>query len=87
MKIAPGIHRIGDNSMINAYLIEQASEVTIIDAGVPADDPFGRTCRAPQRRPRWAGDGTAASLWVCLRALVFLDRPHVPVGVFEEAVA
>ena len=34
MKIAPGIHRIGDNSMINAYLLEQAGEVTIIDAGV-----------------------------------------------------
>ena len=34
MKIAPGIHRIGDSSMINAYLIEQAGEVTIIDAGV-----------------------------------------------------
>jgi glyoxylase-like metal-dependent hydrolase (beta-lactamase superfamily II) len=35
MKIAPGIHRIGENSMINAYLVEQAGEVTIIDAGVP----------------------------------------------------
>ena len=35
MKIAPGIHRIGGNSMINAYLVEQAGEVTIIDAGVP----------------------------------------------------
>jgi glyoxylase-like metal-dependent hydrolase (beta-lactamase superfamily II) len=35
MKIAQGIHRIGDNSMINAYLVEQAGEVTIIDAGVP----------------------------------------------------
>jgi glyoxylase-like metal-dependent hydrolase (beta-lactamase superfamily II) len=35
MKIAPGIHRIGDNSMINAYLVDQAGEVTIIDAGVP----------------------------------------------------
>jgi glyoxylase-like metal-dependent hydrolase (beta-lactamase superfamily II) len=34
MKIAPGVHRIGDNSMINAYLVEQAGEVTIIDAGV-----------------------------------------------------
>jgi hypothetical protein len=34
MKLAPGIHRIGDNSMINAYLLEQAGEVTIIDAGV-----------------------------------------------------
>jgi glyoxylase-like metal-dependent hydrolase (beta-lactamase superfamily II) len=35
MKIAPGIHRIGDNSMINSYLVEQGGEVTIIDAGVP----------------------------------------------------
>jgi glyoxylase-like metal-dependent hydrolase (beta-lactamase superfamily II) len=35
MKIAPGIHRIGPSSMVNAYLIEQAGEVTIIDAGVP----------------------------------------------------
>jgi glyoxylase-like metal-dependent hydrolase (beta-lactamase superfamily II) len=34
MKIAPGIHRIGDNSMINAYLVEDAGEVTIIDAGI-----------------------------------------------------
>lgn len=35
MKIAPGIDRIGSNSMINSYLIEQAGEVTIVDAGVP----------------------------------------------------
>src|SRR5262249_10651107 len=33
MKIAPGIHRIGDNSMINAYLVEQAGEVTNIHRG------------------------------------------------------
>jgi glyoxylase-like metal-dependent hydrolase (beta-lactamase superfamily II) len=35
LRIAPGIHRIGDNSMINSYLVEQEGEVTIIDAGVP----------------------------------------------------
>ena len=35
MRIAPGIHRIGGHSMINAYLVEQAGEVTIIDAGLP----------------------------------------------------
>jgi glyoxylase-like metal-dependent hydrolase (beta-lactamase superfamily II) len=35
MKIAPGIHRIGGNSIINSYLLEQAGEVTIIDAGAP----------------------------------------------------
>jgi glyoxylase-like metal-dependent hydrolase (beta-lactamase superfamily II) len=35
MKIAPGIHRIGDQSIVNSYLLEDAGEVTIIDAGVP----------------------------------------------------
>ena len=35
MKIAPGIHRVGDQSVVNAYLLEDAGEVTIIDAGVP----------------------------------------------------
>jgi glyoxylase-like metal-dependent hydrolase (beta-lactamase superfamily II) len=35
MKIAPGIHRIGDKSMVNSYLLEEAGEVTIIDAGLP----------------------------------------------------
>jgi glyoxylase-like metal-dependent hydrolase (beta-lactamase superfamily II) len=35
VRIAPSIHRIGDNSIINSYLVEQYGEVTIIDAGVP----------------------------------------------------
>ena len=35
MKIAPGIHRIGDRSIVNAYLLEDAGEVTVIDAGLP----------------------------------------------------
>ena len=35
MKIAPGIHRIGDQSIVNSYLLEDAGEVTVIDAGVP----------------------------------------------------
>ena len=34
MRIASGIHRIGDHSIINAYLIEEANEVTLVDAGV-----------------------------------------------------
>jgi glyoxylase-like metal-dependent hydrolase (beta-lactamase superfamily II) len=34
MQIAPGIHRIGDDSIINAYLVEEANEVTVVDAGV-----------------------------------------------------
>jgi glyoxylase-like metal-dependent hydrolase (beta-lactamase superfamily II) len=35
MKIAPGIHRIGDQSMVNSYLLEDAGEVTVVDAGLP----------------------------------------------------
>ena len=36
MEIAPGIRRIGKRDIVNAYLVEDAGEVTIIDAGVPA---------------------------------------------------
>ena len=35
MKVAPGIHRLGDRSIVNSYLVEDSGEVTIIDAGVP----------------------------------------------------
>ncbi len=35
MRIASGIHRFGDNSIINSYLVEDVGEVTIIDAGMP----------------------------------------------------
>ena len=34
MRITDGVHRIG-NGTINAYLIEEAGEITVIDAGVP----------------------------------------------------
>src|SRR4029453_18126128 len=56
MKLAAGIHRIGDHSIVNAYLLEDAGEVTIIDAGVPGyyrDIPrelaaMGRPARAEE---------------------------------------
>jgi glyoxylase-like metal-dependent hydrolase (beta-lactamase superfamily II) len=35
VKLAPSIHRLGTSSVVNAYLVEEAGEVTIIDAGVP----------------------------------------------------
>ena len=38
MQIASGIHRIGDRSIINAYLIEEANEVTAGQAS-PAATP------------------------------------------------
>ena len=34
MQIAPGLHRLGDGR-VNAYLLADGSDVTIIDAGVP----------------------------------------------------
>lgn len=34
MQIAPSIHRIGSNSIINAYLVAEGGEVTIVDAGL-----------------------------------------------------
>ena len=35
MKIADGIHRIGEDPRVNAYLVEETGEVTIIDAAMP----------------------------------------------------
>jgi glyoxylase-like metal-dependent hydrolase (beta-lactamase superfamily II) len=35
VRIADGIHRIGDDPRVNAYLVEDAGEVTIIDAAMP----------------------------------------------------
>ena len=34
MRVGAGIHRIGGNAMINSYLLEEAGEVTIVDAGL-----------------------------------------------------
>lgn len=34
MEVAPGIHRIGSDSKINAYLIEEGGRVTLVDAGL-----------------------------------------------------
>jgi hypothetical protein len=88
MKIAPGIHRIGGNSMINAYLIEQAGEVTIIDAGVSGFykdidkelAAMGRTpadpakvVRAPSAfRPAWGGPNCEVS--TCPRFVALVGR-------------
>ena len=35
MKIAPGIHRLGDDSRVNSYLIDDGGAVTIVDAAMP----------------------------------------------------
>ena len=35
MQLAPGVHRVGPDSIVNSYLLEEGGEVTIIDAGAP----------------------------------------------------
>jgi glyoxylase-like metal-dependent hydrolase (beta-lactamase superfamily II) len=35
MQVASRIHRVGPDSIVNSYLVEEAGEVTIIDAGAP----------------------------------------------------
>jgi glyoxylase-like metal-dependent hydrolase (beta-lactamase superfamily II) len=35
VEVAPGIHRIGTDSRINAYLVEEAGQVTVVDAALP----------------------------------------------------
>ena len=34
MEVAPGIHRIGTDSKVNSYLVEEAGRVTIVDAAL-----------------------------------------------------
>jgi glyoxylase-like metal-dependent hydrolase (beta-lactamase superfamily II) len=34
LKLAPGIHRIGEG-LINCYLVEESGEITVVDAGAP----------------------------------------------------
>jgi glyoxylase-like metal-dependent hydrolase (beta-lactamase superfamily II) len=36
MQIASRIHRVGPDSIVNSYLVEEGGEVTIIDAGAPS---------------------------------------------------
>jgi len=35
MQLAPRIHRVGPDAIVNSYLVEESGEVTIIDAGAP----------------------------------------------------
>ena len=35
MQLAPSLHRLGTSSLVNSYLVEEAGELTLIDAGLP----------------------------------------------------
>ena len=34
MEVAPGIHRVGTETVVNAYLVVEAGEVTVVDAAI-----------------------------------------------------
>jgi glyoxylase-like metal-dependent hydrolase (beta-lactamase superfamily II) len=34
MQLAPSLHRVGPDSIVNSYLVEEGGEVTIVDAGM-----------------------------------------------------
>jgi hypothetical protein len=58
MQIASGIHRIGDHSIINAYLIEEANEVTVVDAGIA-----GLYRDLPRSSRRWVDRSRTCAPW------------------------
>ena len=35
MQLAPALHRLGNSSLVNSYLIEEAGQLTVIDTGLP----------------------------------------------------
>ena len=35
MRLAPSLHRLGSSSLVNSYLVEDAGQITVIDAGLP----------------------------------------------------
>lgn len=35
MQLAPSLHRLGKSSLVNSYLVEEAGQLTLIDAGLP----------------------------------------------------
>ena len=56
-RIAEGLHRLGSD-LINFYLVEDATGLTVVDAGIPAFyDKLG-ACWA-----RWAATGATSARW------------------------
>ena len=90
MRIAPSIHRIGDSSIINAYLVQEANEVTVVDAGVSGlyrDLPrelasMGRTIADVRALVLTHGHSDHIGFAERLRS----DR-HIPVSVHEADAA
>ncbi|HEX3932400.1 MAG TPA: MBL fold metallo-hydrolase [Nocardioides sp.] len=92
MKIAPGLHRIGPptSDTVNSYLVVEGGEVTVVDAGLPADrklllaelDSLGLTLDAVRALLLTHGDtdhiGFARWLW---------EERQVPAHLHADDVA
>ena len=68
-------------------LVAAAALTPVAAAGGHGHTPQAPPHRVVVRTELVPADDGAASGSPCLRSLVLLDSPHVPVGVFEEAVA
>ena len=73
MRIAPGIHRIGDSSIINAYLFEEATRSPSSTPGCPAS-----TATSLASSHRWAGRS------LDVRALVLTHGHSDHIGFAER---
>jgi glyoxylase-like metal-dependent hydrolase (beta-lactamase superfamily II) len=90
MEIAPGVHRIGATSTVNAYLIEEGGRVTVVDAGVsglyrqlPAElTAMGRTIDDIEALVLTHGHSDHVGFAERLRT-----ERHVPVSVHEADAA
>jgi glyoxylase-like metal-dependent hydrolase (beta-lactamase superfamily II) len=90
MEIAPGIHRIGDEGLVNSYLVEEFGEVTIVDAGLaglyrelPKElASMGRTLDDVRALVLTHGHGDHIGYAEHLRT-----QRHVPVSVHEDDAA
>ncbi len=73
MRITDGIHRLGPG-VVNVYLLEEAGEVTVVDAGMPAD--YGDLARELAAMGRSIDD---------VRALVLTHGHSDHIGFAERA--
>jgi hypothetical protein len=72
LNVAPSIHRVGNTSIVNVYLIEEAGEVTIVD--LRESRPMGAPHSSRDHRNRCDADRGSRDERELRCALLGLDR-------------